>query len=62
MQKLITFRKLKDICWLEDQNPSGSYCNHENHYGTTYTDYVDGLLVKCCAKSCPIWRGLKEAK
>lgn len=62
MQKLINFRKIKEICAFEEQYPDGSYCDHENNYGTTYTDFTNGLEVKCCAKTCPVWKGLKEGR
>ena len=53
--RLITFRKLKGLCGEKCIDKDTFYCWH-------------GLLkgnhneLKCTAKNCPVWKGLKEMK
>jgi hypothetical protein len=46
MKKLISFKKLKYLCYFID---TFSGC----------CDHIKGGKKKCCSKNCPIWRELK---
>jgi len=52
-KRLISFRRLKDICVCWESNIGyREYCKNRDAVRNT----------KCCQKDCPVWKKLKEEK
>lgn len=55
MERMITFRKLKNICFWKEWGRMGGHkaeCVHK----------ALPEIVPCTAANCPVWKKLKEVK